>query len=277
MGLRAFFLTCLLVFISACTPVFVFTHFPDMAEEILSREMKKAETDAEDPSSSADALIHACSLKVMVAYGFILEKADRKIELNYKKGIKLYMQAHGHFVQALRFGEKAISKKYSISENWLTGKSNDVPQFLVTDVPYLYWTAAGLAGAIKSSRGNPEWVIRLPEVGKYLEKAIELDPNWNQGALYSAMITYSVSRSDISDGHQQAKKYYDKAMEAAGGVNPGAMVSYAESVLVKRQDRKKFQQLLTEVLSLKGNKKLEQVLARHRAEWLLSRTEELFF
>ena len=275
--LKVVFLSVFLGMISSCTPAFVFTHFPDLAEDSLKRKLKKAENKAHIPSASAKELIHVCSLKVMVAYGFILENADRQIEADYTVGLEIYTQAHHEFIQAVNYGEQAIIKKYPDYFKWLSGKPETDPGFQKNDIPYLYWSAAALGGAIKSSRGNPDWVIRLPEVGKYLEKAIELDSSWNNGSLYSAMISYSVSRTDISNGLIQARKYFEKALQVSDGMNPGAIVSFAESVSVKNQDKKEFEELLKKVLTMKQNNQLGQVLAKRRAEWLLSRTEDLFF
>ena len=60
-----------------------------------------------------------------------------------------------------------------------------------------------------------------------------------------------------------------------------AHVSYAENVLVFQQNSSEFVRLLNTVINSKGieNKDLElgNYMAKQRSQWLLSRTEELFY
>jgi hypothetical protein len=61
----------------------------------------------------------------------------------------------------------------------------------------------------------------------------------------------------------------------------GAKVSFAENVHVSLQKKDEFELLLKEVLSMdvESNKELAlgNIIARERALWLLSRTDELFY
>ena len=150
------------------------------------------------------------------------------------------------------------------------------------DVEALYWLAAAYGGAVSSSRGDPEWVIQLPKVGKLLDNALAIEPNWNYGSLYSAMIPYTLSRPDASiNASEVAEGYYRKALVASDGNDLGLHVSFAENVLIARQNRSEFVRLLTLVLESnhRGIKELEvgNYMAKKRAQWLLGRTEELFY
>jgi len=142
--------------------------------------------------------------------------------------------------------------------------------------------AAAYGGAVSSSRGDPEWVIQLPKIGKLLDNALAIDPNWNYGSLYSAMIPYSLSRPDAPvNASEVAEGYYRKALVASDGNDLGLHVSFAENVLIARQNRSEFVRLLTLVLESnhRGIKELEvgNYMAKKRAQWLLGRTEELFY
>ena len=70
-------------------------------------------------------------------------------------------------------------------------------------------------------------------------------------------------------------------MKASKGMDLSAHISYAENVLVFQQDRSEFIKLLNHVLQFKGNKindlELGNYMAKQRAQWLLGKTEELFY
>jgi hypothetical protein len=175
-----------------------------------------------------------------------------------------------------------MSQRYHGFGEWLNYSPNKDINFGNDDVEALYWLAAAYGGAVSSSRGNPEWVIQLPKVGKLLNKALEIDPNWNYGSLYSAMIPYSLSRPDAPvNASDVAEGYYRKAIIASGGSDLSSHVSYSENVLIASQNRSEFVRLLTFVLESnhRGIKELEvgNYLAKKRAQWLLGRTEELFY
>ena len=59
------------------------------------------------------------------------------------------------------------------------------------------------------------WWIYQKLVG-CLEKSMELDESWNNGALYSAMISFTMSRPDaVKNREQLAREYFNKAVEAS--------------------------------------------------------------
>ena len=70
--------------------------------------------------------------------------------------------------------------------------------FKKDDVFELYYLAASLGGAIKTSLGDPKELINFPKIGKLLKRAINMDPKWNNGALQSAMMNYTASRTDLT-------------------------------------------------------------------------------
>ena len=149
-------------------------------------------------------------------------------------------------------------------------------------MPYLYWLGAAYGGAIGSSRGKAKWVIQLPIVGYLLETSLEIDPSWNYGAIHTAMISYTMARTDLMGNNvENATKHYEQAMLFSNGQDAGAKVSFAENVHVALQNNDEFELLLKEVLSMdvENNKELAlgNIIARERALWLLSRTDELFY
>ncbi len=233
------------------------------------------------PDRPEKSLRH-CIILTQTAFGFIMENAERELDEDYKIGLTIYTKANKYFVRAVILGENYMSQRYHGFGEWLNYSPNNDINFGNDDVEALYWLAAAYGGAVSSSRGNPEWVIQLPKVGKLLNKALEIDPNWNYGSLYSAMIPYSLSRPDAPvNASDVAEGYYRKAIIASGGSDLSSHVSYSENVLIASQNRSEFVRLLTFVLESnhRGIKELEvgNYMAKKRAQWLLGRTEELFY
>ena len=224
----------------------------------------------------------AASSYVMFTYGFIMEDADRTFPDDINQGMIYYRRALNLFVRAEEYANRSLEIKFPDWENGL--KERNIDQFKLTkeDVPALYWLAAAIGGGVSASRGAPEYLIDLPLVGLLLEKAIELDPEWNAGSLYAAMISYSISRPDAKDNADlEALEYFKKANGISKGLDCSYYVSVAEKVYLKRQDRNKFLEYLNKALEVDMDSnpslKLSNALSKSRAEWLIGRVNDLFY
>lgn len=263
---------------SGCSPAFIYVHQPNIAESYFSNKAQKAKRSAEKNPQNPNTLIAACSLMTMYHYGFTMEAADRIIEDNYALGKETFETAHLGFISAYDFGEAALRIKYPEFSEWINGVPSESLDFKTEDVPVLYWTGAALGGAISSSRGDPKWVIRLPIVGKLFESALKINPTWNRGSLYSAMISYTMSRSDLDlEANEIAADYLQKANIASGGFHGGAELSFAETVLVKTQNKEAFMEKVQAVLNHQSKEDVADIIVAERAQWLLSRTGDLFY
>ena len=271
---------CLLcIWGSSCSTVYYLEHHPGFADDIFYRKVISAEKKL---GSNDDKLyLEAAKLRTQYTYAFIVEKADRLIEDDYETGKRFYDKALASFEEAISYGKKAIQLRHpelQFITDWII---EDVT-FTEKDVPYLYWLGAAYGGSIGSSRGKAKWVIQLPIVGYLLETSLEIDPSWNYGAIHTAMISYTMARTDLMGNNvENATKHYEQAMLFSNGQDAGAKVSFAENVHVALQNKDEFELLLKEVLSMdvESNKELAlgNIIARERALWLLSRTDELFY
>ena len=223
-----------------------------------------------------------CQALTQYTFGFLMEEADRIIMTDYLGGKKIFMEANLHFGRAVNYGNKSLSLKFDQYDNWISNQSDQIPNFTEVDIPYLFWTAAAYGGAIKSSRGNPEWVVLLPRVGQLLEVGLAIDPDWNKGALYSAMISYTMSRHDPPKQIERvAEDYFNKAVAASNGLDIGTYVNMAESVSIPTQNKNQFTNLLYKALNIDIKENTDLVLTnqinRNRAQWLLDNIDEYFY
>jgi hypothetical protein len=267
----------------ACSPqMIILQQKPEWAKGgyhyYVGRIEKKLLRSPDDPV----LLQKGCEALTQYTFGFIMEEADRLMTVDYNGGKELYSQANEHFNQAVQYGNKSLMLKFEKYDGWISNQSDLTPKFTDEDVPNLFWTAAAYGGAIKSSRGNPEWVILLPRVGQLLETALTIDSNWNKGAIYSAMISYTMSRPDPPNKKESiAEDFFKKAVIASNGLDLGPYVTLAESVMISTQNRNEFTNLLYKALNIDMKADPDLALAnqinRNRAQWLMDNIDEFFY
>ena len=277
-----FILSLLVVFIVSCTPVYLIQNSPNFAESIYARKTHRIVKQADQNPENFQLLFDATSELTMYSYAFLMEKADRKSVLDYHQGKILYKIAQENFIQAKKYGLRGLKLRYPEIDSVIGTTIPKAIKFTKEDVPILYWTAAAWGGAISASKGDLAFIVELPKVGWILERAIEVDSDWNKGALYLAMISYSMKRTDQTrDSEKLARMFFEKVINASNGNNCSPYVSLAELVSVKNQDKKEFEYLLNKALAIDINNDpdftLSNTLAQVRSKWLLEQTESLFY
>ena len=218
--------------------------------------------------------------KVEYGFGIIMEHADRLIDVDYSSALDKYKKANIIFKGARDSGISILNDRYSNFNEWI--RRGVELQFTNNDIIDLYWLAAAYGGAISSSRGDPFELIHLPKVGRILRKCIELDPEWNNGAVYSAMMSFTSTRTDISEDllRDSVDFYFNKAILYSDSLDAGPFLAYAESIHKTYQERKEFEDKLNYVLDMeiipRSEYELSNLIAKNRAKWLLTKTEEYF-
>lgn len=255
---------------------------PQLVKEAFPFNLKIIEILLDQDPENREMLLTALSSFTMYSYGFLMEDAERLSLADYKAGKELYDRANKLFKRALQYGLRGIELEYPEFTNWIEKHEVGSNPFVEEDITYLYWYSAALGGLISSSHGNPIYVVDLPKVGWLLEKSIELDGAWNNGALYSAMISFTMSRPDAVENREQvARNYFDKAVQASSGNDLSMYVRFAESVCIKNQNKDEFIEKLNYVLNFNIESakelRLTNTMAQSRAKWLMERIDELFY
>ena len=121
-------------------------------------------------------------------------------------------------------------------------------------------------------------LAHLPEVEALLERALELDESWNQGALHTFQVTLASAKPSQPD-YQKIRKHFDRALDLSGGNQAGLYVAYAEAISISKQDRSEFVSLLKKALAIDPDqykeRRLANLVAQRRARWLLERVDDL--
>ena len=143
------------------------------------------------------------------------------------------------------------------------------------DVPALYWSGAAWGSALSVAKDDMALVGDLPIISALLERALELDESWKNGALHEFFIAFGGSNN------YTAKEHFERAMQLNQSRSIAPLISAAESIYVKEQNRSEFERLLNQALSFdvesRPNNRLTNILAQKKTAFLLDNIDNLFF
>ena len=276
--MKIFILTvCVLINISCATKNFILNQ-TEVVSYYFDRKLKKLDN---QENLSINQKRNIIQTKVEYAYGILMEKGDMLLDDDYQKSLKYYQKSNMIFKEAKYSSINLLSTRYPKFEEWLR---NDYDiTFHEEDIQDLYWLAAALGGTIQSSRGaDPFALVYIPTIGKLLETAINLNQEWGNGKLYSAMMSYATVRPDLNRDilDDSLNFYFEKAVRYSDSLDASIFVSYAESVHKPKQEKKEYIDKLNFVIEMdleKGSQyEINNIISKRRARWLLSKTEDYF-
>jgi predicted anti-sigma-YlaC factor YlaD len=222
--------------------------------------------------------IHLALVRTFTSFGaaFVKEEAERVHETNVEKARPVFARSRKLFKRAWGYGTKGLDIAVpGLGEAFRGGSKEDRARLLALvkkeDVGLLYWNGAALGSMISVSKDDMKLVGEVPKVEQLMNRALELDESFDQGAIHEFFITYTPKK---------AKQHLDRALALSKNKKVGPLVAYAEAVTVDAQNKKEFTRLLEQVLAFDVDSapenRLVNVLAQRRARWLMSRTSELF-
>lgn len=210
------------------------------------------------------------------AYAFVAFEADRVESRDARaaralrdRAAALYRRAQRHALTALEARQPGFAAALAQAERarW--------PTLDEADVALAYWGAAAWGGAISLSKDDPDTVADLPLAQRLAQLAYERAPQHGNGALASLMGSFEAGRPGGSSA--QALRYFDEAIALGKGRQSGPYVAKAEAIALPAGDRAAFEALLRQGIAAAARQRdLPNTLMRERAEWLLSRADELF-
>jgi predicted anti-sigma-YlaC factor YlaD len=256
---------------------------PQLIADAAPFSLKLMETLLAETPRHEGLLLALASGFTQYSYAFVQQEAERLEDEDLAKADVQRVRARRMYLRARNYGLRGMETKYKQFGDALRRDARAaVRQTGVEDVPLLYWTGVSWAGAISASKDNPELISDLPIAEALVDRAFELDEDWNDGAIHSFLITYEMSRTGAAgDPAARARKHFDRAVELSGGKHAGPFVTYAEAVAVQQQDRAQFEKLLQHALAIdpdaQPESRLFNLVAQQRARWLLSRIDDLFF
>ena len=121
----------------------------------------------------------------------------------------------------------------------------------------------------------------LPAVRALLARALELDADYNRGAVHGALIILESLPVEVGGSPQRAREHFDRAVELSDGLDASPYVSYATGVLQPSEERAEWERLLRLALAVDPDEdtslRLLNLINQRRAQSLLDHADELFF
>jgi predicted anti-sigma-YlaC factor YlaD len=255
---------------------------PELVKAAAPFGLKLTESLLTENPQHLGLLTSAASGFTQYSYAFVQEEADEVEPQNFAAAEAMRVRARHLYLRAQQYGMRGLEVKHpGIGKALLANPKTAVRTTTKSDVPLLYWTAAAWASVISLSKDDPELVGQIPVMEALMDRALELDESFDNGAIHTFMISYEMSRSGVTgDPAVRAHKHFERAMALSKGTDASPLVAFAEAVTIQKQDVKAFESLLNQALAVNldagPDLRLRNTVMQRRARWLLSRESELF-
>ena len=255
---------------------------PDLVKSAAPFSLKLIESLLAETPNHTGLLLAAASGFTQYSFAFVQQDADESEDKDLAASQALRARARRLYLRARDYGVRGLETRHPGFAKAARENPKSAVRFAVkADVPLLYWTAAAWGSAISLSKDNPDLIADQPIVEALIDRALELDESFGDGAVHSFLVAYELSRQGgEGDPASRARKHFERAMELGNGLQASPLVSLAENVSVKKQDAAEFKSLLQRALAVNVDSKPEwrlvNLVMQRRARWLLSRVEDLF-
>jgi len=256
---------------------------PELVKDALPFSLKLMESVLAETPEHRGLLLSLASGFTQYGYGFVQLDADEIEDDDYDEAQGLRDRATRLYLRAKRYGMRALEVKHpNFEARLINDREMALKELKESEIPYLYWTGLSWAGAIALSLDDPEQLGNLAIAESMLERALELNPDWDFGTLRGFFVTYEMSRiGGTEDPIQKATEHFIEAKRLSGGLMASNYVAYAESVAIEKQDKELFVTLLNQALAIdldaRPNWRLSNKIYQRRAKWLLTRLDWYFF
>jgi predicted anti-sigma-YlaC factor YlaD len=257
---------------------------PQLVGDALPFAIKIYEALLEQQPNHQGLIVTTGSLFIMYANAFVQGPAEMLPPSEYlaeqagkERAKKLYLRG----VDILSVG---IEKRYPgiLDSSGQTGElDNYLSKLKKADVPLIYWLVAGTLSAYALDPQDLALGMKLPEFTALINRAYELDPDFNTSALDEFFILFHASVPQSRGGDKsKVDGFFKKALEKTRGLSAGPYVSYAEAVCIPAQDYETFKKYLEAALALdvdadRGNR-LVNIINQRKARYLLDQASYYF-
>ena len=225
----------------------------------------------------------ACRGFVLYSYAFVDYEAQLAVDVDLDRARALRLRARKLYLRAFDYCIRGLERDYDAFGAHLAVDADSAVHVLKAkhrerDLPLNYWTAASLGLAISVSRDDAALLARLPDVEALLDRALELDESWDDGALHEFKVIFAGAKQAPTP-LATIKRHYRRALALSNGENAGVHLAYAEAVSVPAQDSAEFRTLVEQALEVNPDRRPEDrlvnLLAHRRAHWLATRVDDL--
>jgi predicted anti-sigma-YlaC factor YlaD len=255
---------------------------PELVGQAIPFSLKLIESLLASAPEHRGLLLAAASGFTKYSWAFVQQPADFLEDQDLAQATALRLRARRLYLRARDYGLRGLETRHRhFGEQLRADPRAAVRAATAVDVPLLYWTAAAWGAAIAVSKDTPDLVADQLLVEALIDRALELDERFDDGAIHTFLVSYELSRQGArGEAAERARVHFDRAVSLTEGRLASPFVSYAEAVSVSRQDRTEFESLLHQALAIDPDARpewrLTNLIVQRRARWLLSRADDLF-
>jgi predicted anti-sigma-YlaC factor YlaD len=216
-------------------------------------------------------------------YAFVQPEADVLEQTDFAAAERVRQRARRLYLRARDYGLRGLEAKHPGFQELLRSDPDGAAALCreKAEVPLLYWTAAAWGSAISLSKDDPATIVEIPQMEALIDRATALDPDWDEGAIDSFLISYEPNRQGAGgDVVSRVREHLRRAVELSGARQAGPFVAYAEAISVQEQNVGEFDALLAQALAINPDatpeRRLVNLIMQRRARWLLAHREDLF-
>jgi len=223
------------------------------------------------------------SMFVMYANAFIQGPAEMYPISRLAERQAAIERARVMYLRGLNLLYRGLELKYpGFSNAFANNRLADIlAKMKKEDVPALYWsTAAGLS-AFALNPFDLDLGLRLMEFYSLAERAYELDPDYNHGALDELLLMFHASvPAGMGGDPEKIEVHFQRALEKTKGLSAGTYVAYAQTVCIPAQNYDKFKEMLEKALAIDVEEnpsiRLINIISQRKARFLLNSASQFF-
>lgn len=258
---------------------------PQLVGEALPFAIKMYEALLSEAPDHRGLIITTGSLFVMYANAFIQGPAEFLPSFRYEERQAARQRAKKLYLRGIEILMRGIENEYPGFKKASVEGGDLIPllrEMEKEDVPLLYWSAAGTLSAFSLDPFDFSLGKETPDCMAYIDRAYELDPGFNFGALDDFYVLAYASLPPAMGGDpSRVEFHFRRSLEKSGGKLAGPYVSYAQAVALPAQDYDAFRSCLQAAIDIDVDaapeNRLVNTISQRKARELLNRAGDYFF
>lgn len=256
---------------------------PDLIADSLPFALKLYESLLGEDPYNADLLLAAAGGYGLYANAFVHTPATMLAPERYEERSAARARAKSLYLRGRDFALRGLERALPGTRDGLRRREPGpaLAEASAAEVPFLYWTAACWMGAFSTDSFDMKLALDLPLAVAFMERALELDPDFMDGAVHEFfLLYYGTLPKEMGGDDERATRHFEEAVRLSDGELASPYVALAKTVAVRRQDAARYRQLLETALAVDANDvpqfALRNALAQREAQWYLDNVERFF-
>jgi len=254
---------------------------PELVRDAVPFALKAMESLLSSKPDHKGLLAALCKGFTQYAVAFVRQDAEEARDPavrreGMERARRLLLRARGYGMRGLSVGRDGFAT--ALAED----PAGACARVGAEDVALLYWTGAAWSLAVSTSPDDPSLLADLPKIEALMRRALATDERYDDGAVHEFFVAFEGGRPEAMGGSvDRARRHMERAMALSGGRKVSPLVTFAETVSVRTQDRKGFLELLDRALAFDARSaspehRMGNLVSQRRARWLKGRVDDLF-